>query len=239
MGAEYAYFAGAKCHFHPETFQNILQRLSVCITLRVMKASLVVSAFAVAVASACANPADDHLAFVGEKLSVERFEPVTEKGQRLMDQAFHAAYVVKKIIHGSFGSGTISFEAYDHYDRPAFEGYRYALLFVSRNGSTYYHEKYQYFPVFQLTTGEWAGCGDPYRFEPSMHRGALKPRELPFGPEAYFDLSQLAMKDQETRFPKQHYDLKDGRAHCKMGNTVDELFEVKRAGVLRSRGSFQ
>lgn len=156
-----------------------------------------------------------------------------------MDSAFRATYAIRQIVFGDFKAATIAFDAYDHYGRPAFERYKFALLFVSLVDGVYYQQKYQFFPVFQLGSGEWAGCGDPYQYEPRVHRGKLVARKLTYGADAFFEISDLSSRDLAARYPAPYYEIKQGKAFCRMGNTVQELFEVKKNGVLKARGLFE
>ena len=198
--------------------------------------------FSIVLAAAILHPAaaaENLLVFVGEKISVEEFEPDLGPDVILMDGAFKAKYRVLDVVYGEYSEQTIEFEAYDHYGRPGFEPHKNVLLFVSRDGDRYFHQKYQYFPVFRTLSGVWAGCGSPYAYEPDVHHGSLKPRKLDFGSDAYFDITGLTRRDVRERFPRAHYLLKGGRAYCTEGNPAAELFEVKKQGVLKARGLFK
>ena len=156
-----------------------------------------------------------------------------------MDLAFKAQYRVLDVIHGDYKIDVIDFEAYDHYGRPAFEKYRFVLLFVSKHEGRYFHQKYQYFPVFKTIKGSWAGCGSPYQFDPVHDYSAFAPRDMGFTADAYFEIRNLAPAEIAQRFPASYYSISEGRAYCKMGNPASELFEVKKRGVLKARGLFQ
>lgn len=186
-----------------------------------------------------ASAENNLIAFVGEKLSVEQFEPNVDPGRVLMDVAFKARYRVLDVVYGDFKNDLIDFEAYDHYGRPAFEKHKFVFLFVSKHDGRFFHQKYQYFPVFKTSSGSWAGCGSPYKFEPEQHRGAFVSRDMSFTDDAYFEVRDLTPDELAQYFPRAHYDIRNGRAYCKMGNPVSELFEVKKQGVLKARGFFR
>lgn len=90
-------------------------------------------------------------------------------------------------------------------------------MFVSQHGGQLYHEKYQFIPVYPTVDDRWAGCGDPYRFEPPVHRGKLKPVPIKFA---------TTVRDEKT-----------GK-RCTRGNYVEDLLSVKTNGVLKARGWF-
>ena len=179
---------------------------------------------------------DDLVVFVGEKISVKKFEPKSDPDTFLMDEAFKARYKLLELVHGEFGGKEIEFEAYDHYGRPEFSRYKTVLLFVSKYEEGMYHQKYQFFPVFKTNDGYWAGCGSPYAYEPEVHHGDLNPIAHSFSKNAYFPLKRLSRKERKQYFPKEYYKIVKKRAYCLKGNTVDELSEVKLNGVLKARG---
>src|SRR6478752_4615688 len=105
-----------------------------------------------------ANEFDDVIIFVGEKISVDQFDPEVAPDVILMDAAFRAKYRVLNIVGGTYNKDTIEFEAYDHYGTPDFSNYPQVLLFVVRSGDKFFHLKYQFFPVYPTSSGTWASC---------------------------------------------------------------------------------
>ncbi|HJX52278.1 MAG TPA: hypothetical protein VJ801_05885 [Polyangia bacterium] len=49
-------------------------------------------------------------------------------------------------------------------------------------------------------------------------------------------MSALSAAQQEIRFPPEFFSYQSGKAICKAGAYAEDLFEVKRLGVLRARG---
>jgi len=179
---------------------------------------------------------DDLVVFIGEKISVKKFEPKSDPGYVIMDKAFKAKYKVLELVHGEFDGKEIEFEVYDHYGRPAFSRYKTVLLFVTKYEDGMYHQKYQFFPVFETNDGYWAGCGSPYAYEPEVHHGDLNPTVHNYSADAYFPLKRLSGKERRRHYPKKRYKIEKKRAYCLKGNAVEELFEVKLKGVLKARG---
>ncbi|MEC5158626.1 hypothetical protein RCH13_002554 [Chryseobacterium sp. MP_3.2] len=99
-------------------------------------------------------------AFVGEKISVERFDPNKNNTKKIkdpnstdsiiikeyvMDYGFNSTYKILQNVYNSFETDTIVFKAYDHYGNPAFKNEKYVLLYVSKSANEgYYHVKYQF-----------------------------------------------------------------------------------------------
>src|SRR5690606_18321373 len=130
-------------------------------------------------------------------------------------EKFQARYRVLKLLAGEHGGEILEFTVYDHYGYPRFAQFTNALLFVSRWENRLYHEKYQFFDVYPTKDGRWATCGDPYKYEPPMHRGRLKPERIEFA---------VAVRDNRTG------------QQCTEGNYAEDLIRVKREGVLTARG---
>jgi hypothetical protein len=180
---------------------------------------------------------DSLIVIVAEKISVAEFRQEPVKGRVIMDQSFHAKYKVIQRLHGTLEKDTCEFVAYDHYGQPAFSNYQFVLLFLIYNNGKLYHEKYQYFDVYQTVEGRWASCGDPYKFD-DAHRGKIKPVALDFTKPVSFDLNTLTKEQVKSLYPTPYYTIKNGQAYCRMGAYVETLFQIKREGVLKARGYF-
>jgi hypothetical protein len=178
--------------------------------------------------------------FVGEKIDVIPFEEGTVSGNLIMDYAFKARYRVLENVYGEYRSDTIEFLAYDHYGLPPFASFDHALLFVSEVDGKYQHEKYQYFDVYRTIDHRWAGDGDAYKFDEQVpkSRRIVKPVAITFDKVVSFDLKGLDPRLIEKFYPVPYYKIENQRAYALMGNYVEDLFLVKKEGVLKARGLF-
>lgn len=180
---------------------------------------------------------DKLFVFVGEKISVE-FQPPKD-GEIPFDGAFKAKYKVIQNVYNDLGKDTVEFEAFDHYGFPGFAKHQTALIFLSEYKGKLYHEKYQYFDVNQTKDGKWASCGDPYRFD-DYHRKKIDPAVLEFNEPVTFDLDKLdPERVKELVYPEPFFKIEGNKAVCKMGAFVEDLFYVKKNGVLKARGLFK
>lgn len=182
---------------------------------------------------------DDLLVFVGERVSVKRFEPVLGPNELLMDAAFKARFRIRQVLHGSYRGEVVAFEAYDHYGWPGFSGVANSLLFVSRVGDTYYQHKYQYYPVFRTADGGWAGCGPVGENDARARRGVAEARPIAFAEAAFHPLrEEWSSATRRKLFARRHFRLVGDRAYCLSGTPVQELFEAKKRSSLREDGLF-
>lgn len=190
-------------------------------------------------AQAESEPEENLIVFVGEKISVEQFEPVLGPNTIRVDGAFKAKFRIKQMVYGHYDGEIIEFEAYDHYGVPAFAGFAHSLLFVSRHDGKLYHQKYQFYPVFLNRSGVWAGCGPVGESDTKDRRGIAWARPMRFGPEAYLPLGEHWWDYPTPReFSRRDFRLDEDKAYCLTGTPVQDLFEVKKRTVLKARGMF-
>jgi hypothetical protein len=175
------------------------------------------------------------VAFVGRKISVEKMP-----GLYGLDLKFKARYQVLQVVYGQYSASDIEFIAFDHYGRAAFAKYDTALLYVVLRRSWllqphYFHEKYQYQPVYATEDGRWAGCGDPYKLdEPLGER--IHPQSMAYKP---IDISGTPIATLEEQYPKALFDYRKDAVVCRKGVFLEDLFKIKREGILRVRGIFK
>jgi hypothetical protein len=178
------------------------------------------------------------LVFVGKQIDVENVP-----GQYGLDRQYKARYQVLQVVHGQYRDSTIEFIAFDHYGFPGFSNYQTALLYVTMRRSwllqpKYFHEKYQYQPVYATADGRWAGCGDPYDAD-EKPQGHIQVQAIDFKPEVTIDVAKLPPAKVEEFYPKAFFDYRKDVVICRKGVFLDDLFTVKREGVLKARGIFK
>ncbi len=113
-------------------------------------------------------------AFIGEKISVIKFNPNSNNTQTefdpirgdtiravsyITDNGFKYKYKVVKNVFNNLKTDIVEFVAYDHYGQPKFENYKNVILYISLNKKKghYYHQKYQFDPVEKTKNGIWKG----------------------------------------------------------------------------------
>ena len=149
------------------------------------------------------------IVFVGEQIS---FEPILPKeGQISFDKGFRAKYKILKKYYGNYSSDTIVFESYTHKESvPGFSKCKNPLLYLSKHDGKWYQEKYQYDEVFPTKDGRWAGVGK------SLEYGHSNNKDIKTEPE------NILFNDGTTS----------------IGNYAEDLFYLRRHGVLAARGLF-
>lgn len=182
---------------------------------------------------------DSLYVFVGKKIEVVGFEQRHDSDEILFGRAFKAKYQVIQSLYGSYSKDTIEFEVYDHYGKPAFSQYDYVLLFVSKINGKHYHEKYQYFDVYKTKNGRWASGFKARDYGHSYNTSTnVKPEIIDFVDEISYDIRSRNKDEIKLIFPAPFYKIEDDKAIVIWGNYVEELFELKKAGILKARGIF-
>lgn len=182
---------------------------------------------------------DSLYVFVGEKIGVSEFFPERKPNQMIGNSAFNARYRIVQQVYGHYPHDTIEFEAYDHYGIPAFSRYSHALLYVSKFHGKLYHEKYQYADVYQTKTGRWAGGYSAADYEHPFNKNtSVKPELIPFEHEISYPIEERNREYIPKWYPTPYYRIEPDKVVVVWGNYVEQLFELKKSGVLKSRGIF-
>ena len=134
-------------------------------------------------------------AFIGKKISVDEFKRDSNAVEKFVgldgdtviqkknyfDKRFKAKYKIEKLLFNRFKNDTISFLVYDHYGRPKFEEYEYAIMYISKSKeNNYYLQKYMYDPVKKNEKGAWVGINNESISELFLEKrnGYLKARGI-------------------------------------------------------------
>lgn len=186
------------------------------------------------------KPGENLIVFVGRRIQLREItKPRMEANGWQMDYQFRATYEVLDLVCGRYDSEQIRFDVYDHYGEPYFAQFETVLLFVSRYDGRLVHQKYQFSDVYRTADGSWAGCGDPYKYEPEVHRGPIRARPMRYESDVTFSVSGLSEAEIRERYPSDYFSRRGDIVICQAGATLTDLFAVKRDGVLRARGLFK
>jgi hypothetical protein len=174
------------------------------------------------------NHSNHLFVFVGEKVSVEPLPPK----QGSMDNSFKAKYTILKKVYGNFTLDTIEFVAYDHYGLPPFSKFKNVLLYVSADSGMYYHQKYIYNDVYKTKDGRWAGtyAVDDYKHPYNRHT-KIEPTRI--------DFAERVAYQKNEEYPKPYFKTIGDSTIAIYGNYVEELFTLKKTGILTARDLFK
>lgn len=176
--------------------------------------------------------ANSLIVFVGKKISLKQLP-----NDGSIDNAFLAKYEILENVYGEFQGDTIEFRVFDHYGIPPFSKFDNVLLYVSKDDTFYYHEKYMYNDVYKTKDGRWAGpYTSDYNNQVDKTTG-IKPVKLDFK----YDVFYLLKEDDAGNnvfYPAPYFETKNGKVEVIYGNYIEDLFKLKKNGVLTYRGLF-
>lgn len=187
-------------------------------------------------------------AFIGEKISIEKFDPNINNEVRkkvideetgdsinvvhtnfIMDNAFRCKYKIIKTIFNQLPVGTIEFLAYDHYGKPEFSENDTVILYLSKNKSDnhYFHQKYQYDDVFRDKEGNYYSY-PKFRNKEDMNyaKQNIKGVKINFKKEK-FNVKNLNKDLIKIYYPRRFYKIKNGFAIPIRGFYLDELINYR------------
>ncbi|MGC5746302.1 hypothetical protein [Chryseobacterium sp. NFX27] len=188
-------------------------------------------------------------AFIGEKISVEEFNPninnkVIEKEideetgdsvsvirtHFVTDNAFRCKYKVVKNILNNLSNDTIEFLAYDHYGKPSFSEKDSVILYISKNkkDNYYFHQKYQYDKVFKDKNGNYYSYP---KFSKDIEdlkyaKENIKGFKANFKDEK-FNLNNLSPEVRKVYYPGEFYEIKNNFAIPIKGVYLNELINYR------------
>ncbi len=187
--------------------------------------------------------------FVGEKISIEEFDPNAGKPEKdtvielderggwikrigtnwIMDRAFRLKYRVLKKLYNDVKTDTVEFVAYDHYGEPPFAKFNTIILYLGRDekNSSYYHKKYSYNPIYKSKDKEWVALltfGNRRIIEESR---LLRLRKIKLDESANIDVSDSGDLYVALTYPKPFYKIRHGKAIPIRGISIKELMEYR------------
>lgn len=109
------------------------------------------------------------------------------------------------------------------------------MLFVVEDSGKFYHEKYQYFDVYKTRDGRWASSSS-WNDQNFGHK--IPPKKIDFVNEISFSISGLKKQAIKERFPQPYYRISNNKAIAEYGHYTDDLFKLKKDGILSNRGLF-
>ena len=184
-------------------------------------------------------------AFIGEKISIEEFDPNVIKEKKIeidpengdtiirksfiMDRAFKLKYKVIRNLYNDLKVDTIEFVAYDHYGEPSFATLKNVILYISKSEdkSFYYHRKYEFNEIQKTKKNEWIGLlnfGSVYRIEEGLK---LNLKKINLKKSANINLKNIPKQNIELFFPKPFYKIKDDEAIPVLGISIKDLINYK------------
>jgi hypothetical protein len=182
--------------------------------------------------------------FVGKKMSIKKTkQPTLTQDQISFSTAYRLKFKIIQNIHNKLTKKTMIFYAGAHLGLRELPTSDYSLLFLSYNNGRYNLIRFQFFDVYKTKNGHWASFGDPF-YADGQFRDSVKTlipvTALDFQKPVTFkinpSLDSMAIKQL---FPEPYYKVEGQHATGLMGCYVEDLFIIKKEGILRHLGYFR
>ena len=139
---------------------------------------------------------------------------------------------------------TLLHSKHDHYGFPPFLRLEYALLYLhDDSGRDYRAVRYVHNDIYETTNGRWAGIYE-IEYLGSYNAGTrIKPEKIAFKKRVAYPISIIChdgmIRCFERLFPSPYFNIENDSAIVVYGNYIEELFKLKRQGVLSYYGFFK
>lgn len=135
------------------------------------------------------------------------------KKRYIMDRAFKCKYRVIRKMFNYLESNTVEFIAYDHYGSPGFAEKDTVILYLSKSkdGSHYFHQKYQYDNVYINKKGHYYSFPKFNGSESSDTIEGMTGFDKTFSDEKY-DVSNLNTEAIKMYYPSKFYKIENNFA---------------------------
>ena len=188
--------------------------------------TILISVILFSMNSSSQNRSDRLFVFVGSMIPSY---PTSKKSKGYV----RLKYKILEKTYGNYENDTIDFFAYYDADNLKFSRYKNCLLFLLKDGSTFYKMADPVYNVYRTLDGRWASGAIPWNYEPGIQT-SIKPRRLQFKDSTNIDLTGLSQEEIDHWYPAKYYERKGSVAIPVFGSYTDELFEISKR-VRRNR----
>jgi hypothetical protein len=190
------------------------------------------------------NNSDTLFVFVGKKISTKMISrPKPDKNQIVFYIKYRSKYEVLENVYNQLENRVVEFYDFSHTGMRELSTSKNALLFIYKSKGKFYHIRFQQFDVYKTVAGRWASFGDPFYFDEKF-RDSVKtkiniakidcPQPVTFKINSSWD----SLKIKEV-FPAPYFKVHRMIATGHMGCYVEDLFIVKKEGILKQLGYFK
>lgn len=198
--------------------------------------------FVLVVSLACHKPIqyqeDQLVVIIGARVEVSECTPEENPPEYSLDYCARGKFKVLETVYGRINTSTVSFLSFNHYGHPSFD--KWGLLYLTYHDGQFYECKYLFTPLYKTKDGRWAAPYFVFDYDhPFNKETKIAPIPIEFKEEVTFDVSGLEPDVIARNYPAPFYQIDGNKAIAKYGNYVNELFQLKKDGVLKARGYFK
>ncbi|HKH63821.1 MAG TPA: hypothetical protein VKA49_23460, partial [Flavitalea sp.] len=150
---------------------------------------------------------------------------------------FSAKYRIVEKVCGNYAGDTITFDVIKLQHDSSFKRSKYLLLILTKDSGQ--NEEFVlwgdlYNDLFKTANGQWVGPYSGQDIQYASGKSSLKPRRIKFSKEAFYNTTGMTREEIDITFPDPFYKIKKDKAIPILGNSITELFQFHKDGILRA-----
>jgi len=180
--------------------------------------------------------------FIGKKIKIWE-SPSSYCNVGSLSSRVLSKYLVVKNVYGDFKKDTIQFTTYPPHSAPirqnytpfksGFSEYDRCLMYVLEYKDELLQTRYVFDDVYMTKEGKWATPLKPKGLYNTISPEIFRPEKINFITPIEFEYEDIFFKQVKENFPEVYTKISDGKISVDYGYYVEDLFEIRKAGVLK------
>jgi hypothetical protein len=195
---------------------------------------------------ACEDNQPKLYVFIGKKLNVnyggiDNYCSVNST-RISMSTKYNARYKIIENLYGDYQNDTMKFVAYEHggNGKASFAEYEYVILYVAEYCGKLIKLRYQDNNVYKTKNGKWATPYKKLNYSKQDSAKIKQPEIIEFEKDLVFKFSRGTDSLWiERKYPKPYYEIKGVKARVIYGYYANDILEIMKKTILKSKGFFE
>tara|TARA_B100000795_G_scaffold267136_1_gene251431 strand:- start:949 stop:1896 length:948 start_codon:yes stop_codon:yes gene_type:complete len=180
--------------------------------------------------------------FIGKKLNINYGGSDNYCDVISMSTKYNARYKIIENLYGDYQNDTMKFVAYEHggNGKASFDEYEYVILYVAEYCGKLLKLKYLDNDVYKTKNGKWATPYKKLKYNKLDSAKIKQPEIIEFENDLIFKFGRQADSLWlKRKYPKPYYQIKGVKARAIYGYYVNDILEIMKKTILKSKGFFE
>ncbi len=180
--------------------------------------------------------------FIGKKLNINYGGSDNYCDVISMSTKYNARYKIIENLYGDYQNDTMKFVAYEHggNGKASFDEYEYVILYVAEYCGKLLKLKYLDNAVYKTKNGKWATPYKKLKYNKLDSAKIKQPEIIEFENDLIFKFGRQADSLWlKRKYPKPYYQIKGVKARAIYGYYVNDILEIMKKTILKSKGFFE
>jgi len=191
---------------------------------------------------ACEDNKPKLYVFIGKKLNINYGGSDNYCDVISLSTKYNARYKIIKNLYGDYQNDTMKFVAYEHggNGEASFAEYEYAILYVAEYCGKLIKLRYLDNEVYKAKNGKWATPFKKLNYRKLDSVKIKQPEIIEFEKDLIFKFGRGADSLWIDRnYPKPYYQIKGVKARAIYGYYANDILEIMKKTILKSKGFFE